>query len=95
MPVARPVYEYSIKLTGKEKQKLRQAKKKSNKNARLAICIFIILMADAGKIMAATSEILGCCEGATRFWACEMSQSPRKMPLLSFRQVRCASSQLI
>jgi hypothetical protein len=47
--VARPVYKYRIKLTGKEKQALRQAKKKGNTNARLVIRILIILWADAGK----------------------------------------------
>jgi len=60
--VARPVYKYEIELTGKEKQELRQAKKKGNKNARLVIRILIILMANAGKTMAAIAETLGCCE---------------------------------
>ena len=60
--MARPVYKYEIDLTGKEKQELRQAKKKGNKNARLVIRILIILMANAGKTLAATAETLGCCE---------------------------------
>jgi hypothetical protein len=60
--VARPVYKYEIKLAGKEKQELRQAKKKGNKNARLVIRILIILVADAGKTIATTAQILGCCE---------------------------------
>lgn len=60
--MARPVYKYRIKLTGKEKQALRQAKKKGNTHARLVIRILIILLADAGKSIAATSELLGCCE---------------------------------
>jgi hypothetical protein len=60
--VARPVYKYKIKLTGKEKQELRQAKKKGSKNARLVIRTLIILLANAGKTIAATAEILGCCE---------------------------------
>ena len=60
--MARPVYKYKIKLTGKEKQELRQAKKKGCKKARLVIRILIILLANAGKTMAATAEILGCCE---------------------------------
>jgi hypothetical protein len=60
--VARPVYKYRIKLTGKEKQALRQAKKKGNKNARLVIRVLIILLANAGKTIAATAEMLGCCE---------------------------------
>ena len=60
--MARPVYKYRIKLTGKEKQALRQAKKKGNTNARLVIRILIILLADAGKTIAGTGELLGCCE---------------------------------
>lgn len=60
--MARPVYKYEIKLAGKEKQELRQAKKKGKINARLVIRIFIILMADAGKTIATTAQILGCCE---------------------------------
>lgn len=60
--MARPVYKYRIKLTSKEKQALRQAKKKGNTNARLVIRILIILLADAGKTIAATGELLGCCE---------------------------------
>ena len=60
--MARPVYKYRIKLTGKEKQALRQAKKKGNTKARLVIRILIILLADAGKTIAASGELLGCCE---------------------------------
>jgi len=60
--VARPVYKYETELTGKEKQELRQAKKKGKINARLVIRIFIILLADAGKTIASTAQILGCCE---------------------------------
>ena len=60
--MARPVYRYEIELTSKEKQELRQAKKKGKRNARLVIRIFIILLADAGKTMASTAQILGCCE---------------------------------
>lgn len=60
--MARPVYKYPIQLTGKEKHALRQAKKKGNTNARLVIRILIILLANAGKTIAATAEILGCCE---------------------------------
>jgi len=54
--------KYRIKLSGKEKQTLRQAKKKGHKSARLVIRILIILLADRGKTIAATAEILGCCE---------------------------------
>lgn len=60
--MARPVYKFKIRLTGKEKQELRQAKKKGNKNTRLVIRILIILLANAGKSIAATAEVLGCCE---------------------------------
>jgi hypothetical protein len=41
---------------------LRQAKKKGYKNARLVIRILIILLANEGKTIAATAEVLGCCE---------------------------------
>lgn len=60
--MACPVYKYKIKLNGKEKQELRQAKKKGRKNARLVIRILIILMAEAGKTLVQTAELLGCCE---------------------------------
>lgn len=60
--MGRAPYKYRIKLSGKEKQKLRQAKRKGCKNARLIIRILIILLADAGKTIAATATILGCCE---------------------------------
>jgi len=65
--VARPV-EYKINLRGGEKHELRQAKKKGNKNARLVIRILIILLADAGKTLAETAEILGCCEQTVLNW---------------------------
>jgi len=60
--MGRAPYKYRIKLSGKEKQKLRQAKRKGCKKARLIIRILIILLADAGKTIAATATILGCCE---------------------------------
>jgi hypothetical protein len=60
--VARAVYKYPIKLTSKEKRELRQAKKKGSRSARLVIRILVILLADKGKTIAATAEILGCCE---------------------------------
>jgi hypothetical protein len=60
--VACPVYKYKIKLNGKEKQELRQAKKRGRKNARLVIRILIILLAEGGKTIAKTAELLGCCE---------------------------------
>ena len=60
--IGREPYKYRIKLNGKEKQTLRQAKKKGSKSARLVIRILIILLADKGKTIAATAEVLGCCE---------------------------------
>jgi hypothetical protein len=60
--MARPVSKYKIKLSGKEKQELRQAKKQGCKNARLVIRILIILLADAGKTIAQTARVLDCCE---------------------------------
>jgi len=60
--MACPVYKYQIKLNGKEKQELRQAKKGGRKNARLVIRVLIILLADAGKTIVQTADILGCCE---------------------------------
>jgi hypothetical protein len=58
----RAPYKHIIQLSGKEKQLLRQAKRKGWKNARLVIRILIILLADAGKTLAETATILGCCE---------------------------------
>ena len=49
--MARSVYKHEIKLNGKEKQELRQAKKEGRKNARLVIRILIILLADQGKTL--------------------------------------------
>jgi hypothetical protein len=60
--VKREPYQYRIKLSGKEKQLLRQGKRKGYKNARLVIRILIILLADAGRTLAETATILGCCE---------------------------------
>lgn len=60
--MARPVSKYKIKLSGKEKQDLRQAKKQGRKNARLIIRVLIILLADAGKTIAQTAAVLDCCE---------------------------------
>jgi hypothetical protein len=55
-------YKYRIKLSGKEKQRLRQAKRQGHISARLMTRILIILFADAGKTIAATAELLDCCE---------------------------------
>jgi hypothetical protein len=60
--MARPVYKHAIKLSGKEKHDLRQAKKKGRTSARLVIRILIILLADQGKTIAATAQSLSCCE---------------------------------
>lgn len=60
--MARPVYKHEIKLSGKEKHDLRQAKKKGRTPARLVIRLLIILMADQGKTIAATALSLSCCE---------------------------------
>ena len=61
-------YKYRIKLSGKEKQELRQAKKKGLKNARLVIRILIVLWADEGKAIAQTAKLLGCCEQTVLNW---------------------------
>ena len=60
--MARSVYKYRIDLSGKEKQLLRQAKKKGRKDARLVIRILMILLANKGKTLNETAETLGCCE---------------------------------
>ena len=59
--MGREPYKYRINLSGKEKQTLRQAKKKGYKSVRLVIRILIILLADKGKIIVAPAKILGCC----------------------------------
>lgn len=64
----RTPYKYRIKLSGKEKQILRRAKKKGCKNARLVIRILIILWADEGKTIAQTAELLDCCEQTVSNW---------------------------
>lgn len=66
--MGRAPYKYRIKLSGKEKQQLRQAKKKGRKNARLVIRILIILWADAGRTIAQTAELSGCCEQTILNW---------------------------
>ena len=60
--MGRAPYKYRIRLSGKEKQELRQAKRKGCKNARLVIRILIILLANAGRTIAETATTLGCCE---------------------------------
>lgn len=60
--MARPISKYKIKLSGKEKQELRQAKKQGRKNVRLVIRVLIILWADAGKTLAQSATGLDCCE---------------------------------
>jgi hypothetical protein len=66
--VGRAPYKYRIKLSGKERQALRQAKKKGRKNARLVICILIILWAGEGRTIAQTAKLLGCCEQTVLNW---------------------------
>lgn len=60
--MACPVYKYKINLSGQAKHQLRQAKKKGRLNVRLVSRILIILWADAGKTIAPSAELLGCCE---------------------------------
>lgn len=64
----RAPYKYRIKLGGKEKQTLRQAKRKGRTNARLVLRILIILWADKGRTIARTAEWLGCCEQTVLNW---------------------------
>lgn len=45
--MGRSPHKYRIKLSGKEKRELRQAKRKGCKDARLVIRILIILWADS------------------------------------------------
>jgi hypothetical protein len=66
--MGRAPYKHWIRLSGKEKQELRQAKKKGRKDARLVIRILIILWADTGKTIAQTAEWLGCCEQTVLNW---------------------------
>lgn len=60
--MGRPIYKYKIRLSGQEKQALRQAKKKGRSKVRLVNRLLIILWADAGKTIAQTAELLDCCE---------------------------------
>jgi len=66
--MGRAPYKYRVKLSGKEKQELRQAKKKGRKNARLVIRILIILWASEGTTIAQTAKWLGCCEQTVLNW---------------------------
>jgi len=66
--MGRKPYKYRIKLSGKEKQELRQAKKKGRKDARLILRILIILWADQGRTIAQTATLLGCCEQTVLNW---------------------------
>ena len=66
--MGRGPYKYRIKLSGKEKQELRQAKKKGRKNARLVIRNLIILWAGEGRTIAQTADLLGCCEQTVLNW---------------------------
>lgn len=66
--MGREPYKYRIRLSGKERQELRQAKKKGRKNAWLVIRILIILWADQGRTIAQTAALLGCCEQTVLNW---------------------------
>jgi len=66
--VGRAPYKYGIKLSGKERRELRQAKKKGRQNARLVIRILIILWAGEGRTIAQTAKLLGCCEQTVLNW---------------------------
>ena len=66
--MGRAPYRYRVKLSGKEKQELRQAKKKGRKSARLVIRILIILWAGEGRTIAQTAKLLGCCEQTALNW---------------------------
>jgi hypothetical protein len=81
--MARAVYKYNIKLSGGERQALRQAKKKGRHNARLIIRILIILLADAGKTIAQTAEVLGCCEQTVLNQRQRFAQRRREGPLMA------------
>jgi hypothetical protein len=60
--MACPVYKYKIRLSGHEKQALRQVKKKGQQPVRLVRRSLIILWADAGKTIAQSAALLDCCE---------------------------------
>jgi len=66
--MGRTPYRYRIKLSGKEKQQLRQAKSKGRKDVRLVIRILIILWAHKGRTITLTAELLGCCEQTVLNW---------------------------
>jgi hypothetical protein len=66
--MGRAPYKYRIKLSGKEKQELRQAKKKGRKDVRLVSRILIILWANTGRTIAQSAELLGCCEQTVLNW---------------------------
>ena len=66
--MGREPYKYRIRLKGKEKQELRQAKKRGCKHARLVIRILIVLLADQGATITRTAEALNCCEQTVLNW---------------------------
>lgn len=66
--MGRAPYKYRIRLSGKEKQELRQAKKKGRKDARWVLRILVILWADKGRTIAQSAEWLGCCEQTVLNW---------------------------
>lgn len=68
MKRGRVPYKYQTKLGGKEKRTLRQARKKGTINARVLIWMLSILLADKGKTIAETAELLDCCERTVLNW---------------------------
>jgi transposase len=79
--MGRQPYKYNIRLSGKEKQILRQAKKKGCKSARLVTRILIILWADKGMTLARTAELLGCCEQTVSNWRKRFLKRRKEGPL--------------
>jgi len=79
--IARHVYKYKIKLSGSEKQELRQAKRKGHKNARLVLRILIILWAAQGRTIAETAELLGCCQQTVINWRKRFLEQRSKGPV--------------
>ena len=85
--MARAVYKSRIDLRGKEKQLLRQAKKKGRKDARLVIRILMILLANKGKTISETAETLGYCERV-----CASAAPRRSAAVRAERSTRGAAS---
>ena len=67
-PISRAVYKYKIKLKGREKRELRQARRKGQCTARLVTRILIILWAAKGVTLAKTAKRLECSEQTVINW---------------------------